>query len=272
MQAPPRGTCTRSLTGRRACCSSAGSRCAPCRRRCPGRFRPTRPPAHARAQGPQPRRRGAAAARGGPLLHGPGTARALGLSEGAPRLAEGAPRLSEGVPRLHLVRAGAQIAIGSLRVKPFATTHDAAEPVGFLLESRITRERLLFATDTAYVRVRVPAPYGDRHRVQPQPCAAGGERPSPRGAERARARTWRWRRPAPTLRAGPAARERIYLLHLSAVHSDAAAFAARRAAGDGRADHRLPAKSGTLGEERIATLRKKEEVHHGLDRSARHAP
>ena len=37
---------------------------------------------------------------------------------------------------------------------PFDTVHDAAEPLGFLLT--LGPERLLFATDTAYVKYRFP--------------------------------------------------------------------------------------------------------------------
>ena len=44
--------------------------------------------------------------------------------------------------------------IGTWIVLPFQTEHDAAEPLGFLLYSRETREKLLFATDTFYVRYR----------------------------------------------------------------------------------------------------------------------
>lgn len=188
-----------------------------------------------------------------------GTARAMGLAEG--------------VPRLHLVRAGAQIPIGSLRVKPFATTHDAAEPVGFLLESRITRERLLFATDTAYVRVRVPRL--TEIAIECNHSLAQLEESSlPRVVRERARRTHMALETARAYLAGLDLRhaERIYLLHLSAVHSDAAAFAAAVRQVTGVQTIACPAKSGTLGEERIATLRKKEEVHHGLDRSARHAP
>lgn len=39
-------------------------------------------------------------------------------------------------------------------IMPFATVHDCAEPLGFLIQSKVTNERLLFATDTAYIRHR----------------------------------------------------------------------------------------------------------------------
>ena len=181
-----------------------------------------------------------------------GTARAMGLAEGAPCLPEGAPRL-------HLVRAGAQVSLGSLRVKPFATTHDAAEPVGFLLESRITRERLLFATDTAYVRVRVPRlteiAIECNHSLA-QLEASGLPRVV---RERAR-RTHMALETACAYLAGLDLRRvrRIWLLHLSAVHSDAAAFAAAVRQVTGVETIACAAKAGALGDARNHRLSPKE--------------
>ncbi|WP_018249742.1 MBL fold metallo-hydrolase [Orenia marismortui] len=45
-----------------------------------------------------------------------------------------------------------QLIIGSWVIKPFAVNHDAIEPLGFLLFSKETGERLLFATDTFYLK------------------------------------------------------------------------------------------------------------------------
>lgn len=42
--------------------------------------------------------------------------------------------------------------IGTIDVMPFATFHDAQEPVGFLLRSRVDRESIAFATDTVNLR------------------------------------------------------------------------------------------------------------------------
>lgn len=56
--------------------------------------------------------------------------------------------------RIHTVRALSQLLIGSWIVLPFDTEHDAEEPVGFLLESTVTQEKLLFATDTYYIKYR----------------------------------------------------------------------------------------------------------------------
>ena len=46
--------------------------------------------------------------------------------------------------------------IGTFDVVAFRTFHDAREPVGFLLQSRVTGERLVFATDTVNIRYRFP--------------------------------------------------------------------------------------------------------------------
>ena len=55
-----------------------------------------------------------------------------------------------------MIRAGTQVRIGSWIVLPWQAQHDAAEPLGFLLYSRHTKERLLFATDTYYIPNRFP--------------------------------------------------------------------------------------------------------------------
>ena len=49
-----------------------------------------------------------------------------------------------------------EVHIGTLDVLPFATFHDAAEPFGFLIRSRIDGEKLLFATDTVNLAYRFP--------------------------------------------------------------------------------------------------------------------
>lgn len=68
-----------------------------------------------------------------------GTAEALGLEH----------------HRLHIIQAKKQIKIGSWTVLPFETQHDAREPVGFLLANQ-AGEKLLYATDTYYVRYKFP--------------------------------------------------------------------------------------------------------------------
>lgn len=52
------------------------------------------------------------------------------------------------------VEAEKQFQVGTFDILPFDTQHDAAEPLGFILYSRVTKEKLLFATDTYYVKYR----------------------------------------------------------------------------------------------------------------------
>lgn len=54
--------------------------------------------------------------------------------------------------RLHLIKAGERFTVGGWAVLPFETQHDTEEPLGFLLARG--KEKLLFATDTAYIRPR----------------------------------------------------------------------------------------------------------------------
>jgi len=49
-----------------------------------------------------------------------------------------------------------QFQVDSLEILPFATFHDAAEPLGFLVYSRVDGERLAFATDTVNLGYRFP--------------------------------------------------------------------------------------------------------------------
>lgn len=52
---------------------------------------------------------------------------------------------------LHIIKHNKQVQIGSFIVMPFATEHDAAEPLGFLVYSTFTKEKVFFATDTYYI-------------------------------------------------------------------------------------------------------------------------
>lgn len=47
-----------------------------------------------------------------------------------------------------------QVDIGTFTVIPFDTQHDSNEPLGFLIYSSVTKEKLLFATDTYYIKSR----------------------------------------------------------------------------------------------------------------------
>ena len=49
-----------------------------------------------------------------------------------------------------------QFNVGSMDVVPFATFHDAAEPLGYLIKSRVDGDVLAFATDTVNLRYRFP--------------------------------------------------------------------------------------------------------------------
>ena len=53
-------------------------------------------------------------------------------------------------------RAMEQFNVGSFDIVPFATFHDAAEPLGFLIKSRADGDVLAFATDTVNLRYRFP--------------------------------------------------------------------------------------------------------------------
>jgi phosphoribosyl 1,2-cyclic phosphodiesterase len=49
-----------------------------------------------------------------------------------------------------------QVNVGSLDIVPFTTFHDAAEPLGFLIKSRVDGDVLAFATDTVNLRYKFP--------------------------------------------------------------------------------------------------------------------
>lgn len=55
-----------------------------------------------------------------------------------------------------LIEAMEQFNIGSLDIVPFTTFHDAAEPLGFLIKSRVDGDVMAFATDTVNLRYKFP--------------------------------------------------------------------------------------------------------------------
>lgn len=57
---------------------------------------------------------------------------------------------------VEVIEAMEQFNLGTLDVVPFATFHDAKEPLGFLIKSRIDGDILAFATDTVNLRYRFP--------------------------------------------------------------------------------------------------------------------
>ena len=57
---------------------------------------------------------------------------------------------------VELIEAMEQFNVGSLDIVPFTTFHDAAEPLGFLIKSRVDGDVLAFATDTVNLRYKFP--------------------------------------------------------------------------------------------------------------------
>ena len=54
------------------------------------------------------------------------------------------------------IKAGEQFTIGTIDVLPFETFHDAAEPVGFCMQSRISGDILVYAIDTVNLPYEFP--------------------------------------------------------------------------------------------------------------------
>lgn len=57
----------------------------------------------------------------------------------------------------NVIKANEPKDVGTFTVVPFEVQHDAIEPLGFLIYSKPSKERLLFATDTYYIKNRFPA-------------------------------------------------------------------------------------------------------------------
>lgn len=57
--------------------------------------------------------------------------------------------------RIKPVEARKQFTLGTWTIMPFDVQHDVSEPLGFLLANQ-TGEKLLFATDTYYIKYRFP--------------------------------------------------------------------------------------------------------------------
>lgn len=80
---------------------------------------------------------------GMPVYMSEGTAVALGLEGNALEAAEA-------------IEHQKQITVGTIDIVPFATFHDAKEPLGFLFRSRLDGDILAFATDTVNLNYRFP--------------------------------------------------------------------------------------------------------------------
>lgn len=78
-------------------------------------------------------------ARGMDVYMSPGTSEALGYTD-----------------LVKLIEHMEQFNIGSFDIVPFTTFHDAKEPLGFLIKSRVDGDVLAFATDTVNLRYRFP--------------------------------------------------------------------------------------------------------------------
>ena len=57
---------------------------------------------------------------------------------------------------VNLIEHMEQFNVGSLDIVPFTTFHDAKEPLGFLIKSRVDGDVLAFATDTVNLRYKFP--------------------------------------------------------------------------------------------------------------------
>lgn len=68
---------------------------------------------------------------------------------------EGTSSVLRGVPshRIHVASSKRSFNIGGWKIMPFDIEHDAKEPLGFLIETP-TKRRVLFATDTYYIRYK----------------------------------------------------------------------------------------------------------------------
>lgn len=82
-------------------------------------------------------------ASGVPVYLSQGTARALELSE---KLLDMATEME----------SGKQFTIGTIDILPFSTFHDAQEPLGFVMQSRVDGDILAFATDTVNLPYNFP--------------------------------------------------------------------------------------------------------------------
>ena len=61
-----------------------------------------------------------------------------------------------GLEAVTVVESMEQISVGTFDIVPFTTFHDAQEPLGYLIKSRVDGEILAFATDTVNLRYRFP--------------------------------------------------------------------------------------------------------------------
>ena len=128
-----------------------------------------------------------------------------------------------------IIKAGETLRFGALTVVPFRTFHNTEEPLGFLIEDRGTKERLLFAVDTANLNViadrltyiAVECNY-EEALLEMSDRTTGFLKERIRHSHFEIDRVIRWLHKQDL--SGVLA---IYLLHLSAAHSRASAWEAR---------------------------------------------
>lgn len=58
--------------------------------------------------------------------------------------------------RVHIIKELTRFEVGSFNILPFDVEHDAAEPLGFLIYSNMTGEKLLYVTDSYYIKYKFP--------------------------------------------------------------------------------------------------------------------
>ena len=78
----------------------------------------------------------------------------LGEDDAEPEAAKPDPSF---LPAIEYFRSGAAFTIGDIAVTPFTIPHDAADPCGFVFESRAQNVRMAIATDLGYVPPNVKA-------------------------------------------------------------------------------------------------------------------
>lgn len=78
--------------------------------------------------------------RGVTVVTSEGTAKAIGLSGSFARI----------------VKVGETVQLGVWSVMAFDTRHDAVEPLGFLIRNNRSGEKVVYATDTYYIKYRFP--------------------------------------------------------------------------------------------------------------------
>lgn len=131
----------------------------------------------------------------------------------------------DGALNTNRILDGRVLDIAGYRVRPFPVVHDAAQPLGFLVQSVATGERLVFATDTAYLRYTFEDV--DEIAVECNYCLESLESSELHQSVRERiirshfeiGRVMEW-----LGKCDLAKTRRIWLIHLSAAHADAGRF------------------------------------------------